>query len=93
QAQLDRGIRMVEILKQPQFQPMHVIDQVTSIFAAASGHIDKVPVSRVAEYETKLLTYVKENHAPFRDALLESMKLDDDAEAELNRICAQFTEA
>ncbi|MDA1194408.1 MAG: F0F1 ATP synthase subunit alpha [Planctomycetota bacterium] len=93
QAQIDRGVRMVEILKQPQFQPMHVIDQVTSIFAAASGHLDKVPVARVAEYESKLLAYMRDSHAPFRDKLLSTKVLDAEAETEFNRICAQFTEA
>src|SRR5205814_7236672 len=47
QAQIDRGRRMVEILKQPQFHPMHVIDQVIVIFAAAGGFLDPVPVDKV----------------------------------------------
>ena len=93
QAQLDRGARMVEILKQPQFQPMHVIDQVISIFAAASGYTDKVALDRIAEYEAGLLQYVKDNHAPFREKLVETMALDEENEAELARVCEQFTEA
>ncbi len=93
QAQLDRGARMVEILKQPQFKPMHVIEQVASIFAAASGHLDKVPVNRVSEFEAGLIQYLKENHAPFHEKLVESGVLDDEAEAELERICAQFSAA
>jgi F-type H+-transporting ATPase subunit alpha len=93
QAQLDRGRRMVEILKQPQFQPMHVVDQVAIIFAAASGHLDGVPLDKVATYERGLLAYLKDSHGPFRDQLVATPTLDEEAEAELGRICAQFTRA
>ncbi|MDX1968712.1 MAG: F0F1 ATP synthase subunit alpha, partial [Planctomycetaceae bacterium] len=51
QQQLDRGYRMVELLKQPQFQPLHFADQVISIFAGGKGYFDKVPVNRVQEAE------------------------------------------
>jgi len=93
QAQLDRGLRMVEILKQPQFHPMHEIDQVTIIYAAASGHLDKVPLSDVRRYETELLAYMADSHASFRDKLIANPELDQENEAELDRICAQFTES
>src|SRR5207302_8697 len=56
QAQLDRGHRMVEILKQPQFKPMNVIDQVMIIFAGARGYLDKVPAKQVAAWEQQFLT-------------------------------------
>src|SRR5207253_5993444 len=51
QSRLDRGNRMVELLKQPQYKPMHVIDQVLSIYSASSGALDDVPVNKVAEWE------------------------------------------
>jgi len=93
QAQLDRGRRMVEILKQGQYQPMHVIDQVTIIFAAACGHLDRVPLAKVHEYEEKLLAHLRDSHASFREQLVARPVLDEENEAELSRICAQFTEA
>jgi F-type H+-transporting ATPase subunit alpha len=93
QAQLDRGMRMVEILKQPQFKPMHVVDQIAIIFAGTTGNLDKVPADKVADYEARLLTYIADNHAPFRDRMLENPELDEENEAELARICKQFTEA
>ncbi len=93
QSQLDRGQRMVEILKQPQFRPMHVVDQIAIIFAAASGHLDKVALNKVADYEARLLTYLADNHAPFKEKFVANPVLDDENEAELDRICAQFTEA
>ena len=46
QLQLDRGYRMVELLKQPQYQPMHVVDQVMSIYAGTEGYLDEVPITR-----------------------------------------------
>ncbi len=93
QAQLDRGSRMVEILKQPQFRPMHVVDQVTIIYAGANGYLDKVPLHRVRDYETRLLSYVASNHASFRDGLVQAKDLDEATERELKRILSQFTEA
>ena len=93
QQRLDRGRRMVEILKQPQFKPLEVADQVTIIFAAAGGHLDEVPLADVRRYEEELLSYVADNHAPFRDAFMEKPVLDDDTRSELDRICAQFTES
>ena len=93
QAQLDRGRRMVEILKQPQFAPMHVVDQILIIYAAANGYLDKVGLDKVADYEARFLTYVKDNHAPYYQAFKESKAFDDENEEELKRICAQFSEA
>ena len=55
QARLDRGYRMVEILKQGQYQPMNVIDQVLIIYAGTRGHLDKVPVNEVQAWEKQFL--------------------------------------
>ncbi len=60
QSQLDRGYRMVEILKQPQFKPMHVADQVMIIYAGAKGFLDKVEQKQVAVWETKFLQFMRE---------------------------------
>ena len=59
QAQLDRGYRMVELLKQPQYQPMQVAEQVISIFAGSSGLLDDVDVDDVSSFEQKLHEYLK----------------------------------
>jgi F-type H+-transporting ATPase subunit alpha len=93
QAQLDRGRRMVEILKQPQFRPMHVIDQVVVIYAAANGFVDAVPVDRVREWEERLLAYVHENHREFWDRFAAAKDLTKEVEPELRRILGQFTDA
>jgi F-type H+-transporting ATPase subunit alpha len=93
QAQLDRGRRMVEILKQPQFRPMHVIDQVVVIYAAANGFVDAVPVDRVREWETQLLSYVHENHREFWEKFAQAKDITKEVEPELRRVLGQFTEA
>jgi F-type H+-transporting ATPase subunit alpha len=57
QRQLDRGARMVELLKQPQYVPFNVVDQVVSIYAGTKGFLDDVPVSQVADFEKGMLSY------------------------------------
>ena len=60
QAQLDRGYRMVEILKQPQFKPMNVVDQVMIIYAGTKGYLDKVDIKQVSKWEEQFLRFMKE---------------------------------
>jgi F-type H+-transporting ATPase subunit alpha len=73
QSQLDRGNRMVEILKQPQFQPMDVSDQVMIIYAGTRGHLDKVPQKQVAAWETQFLRFMTEQRPEVR-ATVRDMK-------------------
>jgi F-type H+-transporting ATPase subunit alpha len=80
QAQLDRGYRMVEILKQPQFQPMNVIDQVMIIYAGSKGFLDKVPIKQVSAWEKQFLTFMKEQKTDVRNRLLKDRKLTPDNE-------------
>lgn len=60
QSKLDRGYRMVELLKQAQYQPMEVAEQIISIYAGTRGHLDEVPVDRVREFEVGLLNFVRD---------------------------------
>ncbi len=78
QRQLDRGARMVELLKQPQYQPYEVTDQVISIYAGTKGHLDEVSVPEVPEFEKGLLDYFQTAGKATRDALVEKKALDDD---------------
>ena len=80
QLQLDRGYRMVELLKQPQFQPLSGADQVISIYAGSKGYFDKVPVPRVQEAESHLLRFMREEKSEARDALVKSGALDETTE-------------
>ena len=63
QKQLARGERLVELLKQPQYSPLHVTDQVIAIFAASKGLLDTVPVEKIQETEGELLESIRTRHS------------------------------
>jgi F-type H+-transporting ATPase subunit alpha len=63
QLRLDRGYRMVELLKQQQFRPMHVVDQILSIFAGTQGYLDKVPINHVRQWEESFLRFMREQRS------------------------------
>jgi F-type H+-transporting ATPase subunit alpha len=84
QAQLDRGYRMVELLKQPQFKPMHVADQVMSIYAGAKGYLDKIPTRQVAAWEEQFLRFMREQKPEVRNRLIQERKLTPEIEKQLN---------
>jgi F-type H+-transporting ATPase subunit alpha len=90
QQQLDRGYRMVEILKQPQFQPMHMADQVFSIFAGTQGYFDQVPVNRVAEAEKALQAFMKDQKSDLRNKIIQTKTLDDATIEELKAALNDF---
>src|SRR5229473_2330236 len=90
QSQLDRGYRMVEILKQPQFKPMHVIDQLMIIFAGTRGLLDKVPIKHVAAWEEQFLRYMREQRSDVRTALIKERKFTPDLEKQLSAAIQAF---
>jgi F-type H+-transporting ATPase subunit alpha len=75
QAQLERGRRVVEVLKQPQFDPVPVEDQVLAIFAVTEGYMDEVPLGMVDQFETELRDYFRTRHAGMLAEIVESGKL------------------
>ncbi|HEX3448073.1 MAG TPA: F0F1 ATP synthase subunit alpha, partial [Isosphaeraceae bacterium] len=81
QKQLDRGYRMVELLKQPQYKPMNAIDQVMSIFAGTQGHLDDVPRVDVPRWETSFLNFIKDRKPEVRAALEREQKMTPKIEA------------
>jgi F-type H+-transporting ATPase subunit alpha len=90
QAQLDRGYRMVELLKQPQYVPLHVADQVVAIYAGTKGYFDKVPVNRVQAVEKELHEFIRTEHADMRDKLVAEAALTDEIEAMLRKALEAF---
>ena len=90
QAQLARGVRMVELLKQDQYKPMPVADQVISIYAGVNGFIDNVPVNKIREFEQDLMAYIKEKHATIRDEVKSKKKIDDEFGGQLKHIITEF---
>ena len=83
QRQLNRGERLVELLKQGQYQPYSVPEQVISIWAATNGHFDQVPVDDVRRYESDLIDTVKRDHSGVIDAINNDGTLSDDSRSEL----------
>ncbi len=90
QARLDRGYRMVEVLKQGQYKPMNVIDQILIIYAGARGHLDKVPVTEVQSWETQFLTFMQNQKSGLRDTLQEKKDLTDDITKQIEAAIKDF---
>lgn len=89
-AQLDRGARLVELLKQPQYQPMPVEEQVISIFLGTGGHLDSVPVEDVRRFETELLDHMRASEEKILSGIRDTQKLSDEAAEELEKVINNF---
>ena len=89
-AQLERGQRMVEVLKQPPYQPIPVERQVVIIFAGANGYLDDLPVSSVTKFEAELYPFMEAKYSNIFDAIRESKKIDADTEADLKKALDDF---
>ncbi len=82
--QLDRGGRLMELLKQPQYAPFPLEEQVVSIWAGTRGKLDAVPVEDVRRFEREFLDYLRHEHAGILDGIRESEDFTDDTEAALD---------
>jgi F-type H+-transporting ATPase subunit alpha len=89
-AQLDRGARLVELLKQPQYAPFPVEEQVVSIWAGGNGYLDDVPVEDVSRFETDFLDYLRRSHAGILETIRESLQLSEDTIAALKDAIDEF---
>jgi F-type H+-transporting ATPase subunit alpha len=90
QRQLDRGTRMVEILKQGQFKPMHVLDQIMIIYAGTSGALDKVDKRKVKAWEDQFTKFMKEQKPDVRALLAKEKKMTDEVIKKLDEAIAAF---
>jgi F-type H+-transporting ATPase subunit alpha len=88
--QLNRGRRLVEVLKQPQYQPLPVEKQVAIIYAATNGYVDPVPVEQVRAYETELYKFLDTRRTALLSTLAEKKTIDDAIKAELNAALEEF---
>ncbi len=86
QAQLNRGKRLVEILKQDQFAPLPFSKQILIIFAGTSGALDDMPVEQVRDFEKDLYKYVDTTHPGLLNTIMEKKILDDALKADLSRV-------
>jgi F-type H+-transporting ATPase subunit alpha len=90
QRQLGRGERVVEVLKQPQYKPVPVEQQVMIIYAVSNGFLDDVPVEAIREWETGFLTFMSAQHAPLVEEVRTKKALSDDLQVRLKQAINQF---
>jgi F-type H+-transporting ATPase subunit alpha len=88
--QLNRGERLVELLKQNQYAPLEVIDQVVALFAATKGYFDKIPVSKIRVAESDLIEFLKNRYTSLMDELYKEKAISADAETKLIKAIDEF---
>ncbi|OGO27497.1 MAG: F0F1 ATP synthase subunit alpha [Chloroflexi bacterium RBG_16_54_18] len=93
QSQLNRGQHMQEILKQPQYEPMSLADQVMVIYAGTQGYADKVPLERVHAWEISLLRYMESSNPEIGKDIIEKKRITDETEVKLRSALDAFTNA
>jgi F-type H+-transporting ATPase subunit alpha len=92
QAQLTRGERLVEILKQPQYQPLPMEKQVSIIYAGTNGWLDKLPIETLADYEQELYNYIESNDPSIFSDLKEQLEFTDGIKEKLDKVLTSFGE-
>jgi F-type H+/Na+-transporting ATPase subunit alpha len=88
--QLERGARLTELLKQDKYQPAPLSEQVAVLYAGTQGHLDKVPVGRVREWEAGFIRFLKSERAGLLEEIDRQKALDDDMLARLNAAISTF---
>lgn len=89
-AQLERGLRLVELLKQPQYSPFSLEREVVSVWAGTTGELDEVPVEDIRRFETEFLDYIQSGHKGIYDAIRETRDLSDDTVTALKDSITEF---
>jgi F-type H+-transporting ATPase subunit alpha len=87
---LNRGARLTELLKQPQFSPMSVEEQVVAIFAGVNGYLDRIPTDSVGDFESKFLTTMRGQHGDVLDAIRSEREISDATREKLKGILDDF---
>jgi F-type H+-transporting ATPase subunit alpha len=90
QAQLERGVRLVEILKQPQYEPKSLPQQVAILFAGTRGFLDKYPVDKLKEYETQLLSFIASKYPEVNREIDEKREIGPDLEKKMKDVLTEF---
>lgn len=91
QKQLNRGSRLMELLKQGQFAPVEMEEQVISIYAANAGYLDSVEVSKIRKFEEGLMKFLHAKHASVISTIRDTGKMEDDVKAQLDKAIVEFT--
>jgi F-type H+-transporting ATPase subunit alpha len=90
QARLDRGYRMTELLKQGLYRPLHVTDQVLSIYAGTHGYLDQVPLEEVPAWEEAFLKFIRQERHSIWQEITDTRQLDDKTAEQLDQALAEF---
>jgi F-type H+-transporting ATPase subunit alpha len=90
--QLDRGRRIAEVLKQPQYTPMSLGEQVTILYAVTKGYLDEVPVEKVLAYEENFHRFMKTSYPGIERRINEDKEIKPDTEDALRKAISQFNE-
>lgn len=90
QAQLDRGVRLVELLKQPQYQPMNLSKQIVVLFAGTKGYLDKYKVDKVRAYEEQLLGFVESKYSDIMKEIEEKKIISPELEKKMKDMLTEF---
>ena len=92
QAQLARGSRLVEVLKQPQYEPIPVEKQILIIYAATNGYVDDYPVEVINRYEKELYTFFDTKHPEILKELKEKGTIDDNLKKQIDKALSELKE-
>jgi len=90
QEQLTRGQKLIEILKQPQYEPAPVEEQVIIIFTAIKGHLDNIPTDKVKDFQGKFLQFIRDKHSGIAAEIKERKKIEEDTSRNLERAVTEF---
>jgi F-type H+-transporting ATPase subunit alpha len=90
---LNRGARLTELLKQPQFSPMKVEEQVVVIYAGVNGYLDPIPVSAVQRFEAELLRYMRAEHQNILDDIRDKKEITKETGESLKKAVDKFAKA
>ncbi|MDT8274158.1 MAG: F0F1 ATP synthase subunit alpha, partial [Desulfomonilia bacterium] len=90
QAQLNRGARLMEMLKQPQYKPMPVERQVAIIYVGTNGYLDEYPVEAIRSFEEQFLTFMENKHSDILKTIRDSGTMDSDTEKSLKDAIVEF---
>lgn len=89
-AQLDRGERVMELMKQPQYSPLSIAELAVSLYAVDQGYLDDLPVNKVLDFERALHAFMHQNHAELMDEVVKTGKWDDDTKAAFKSALEEF---
>jgi F-type H+-transporting ATPase subunit alpha len=90
QAQLNRGVRLVELLKQPQYQPMPAEKEIISLYSGTRGFLDTIPIEKVSQYEQQMVAFIERKHPEILAEIKEKNKIEDALDAKMSAALTEF---